>query len=38
MRKFFIFICGILIVSLNSTVSAGVWTDNFDGNNLSDGW
>ena len=38
MKKLMVFVCGILIISLISVVSAGVWTDNFDGNKLADGW
>lgn len=33
-----ILVYGILILSLAGTVSAGVWTDPFDGNQLVDGW
>ncbi len=38
MRILMIFVCGISIFCLISGVSAGVWTDNFDGNKLSEGW
>ena len=33
-----ILVCGILILSLAGTVSAGIWTDPFDGNELLDEW
>ena len=33
-----ILVCGILILSLAGAVSAGVWTDPFDGNQLVDEW
>lgn len=38
MKRIMIFVSAILMISLISAVSAGVWTDNFDGNKLSEGW
>ena len=33
-----IFVCGILLCLTAGAVSAGVWTDPFDGNELVEEW
>lgn len=38
MRSLLLFVCGISVICFISAVSAGVWTDYFDGNELADGW
>ena len=36
--KITILVCGVLTLSFAVAVSAGVWTDPFDGTGLAEGW
>ena len=36
--RIMILVCGILLCSTVGIVSAGVWTDPFDGDELVEGW
>ena len=36
--RIMILVCGILLCSTAGIVSAGVWTDPFDGDELVEGW
>lgn len=38
MNRFVFIVVGFTIIGLISNISADVWTDNFDGNKLEEGW